>query len=138
MCRVSGFVPKSGRRVGEKTVLTRKQTELLLLINKRLNDGGVSPSFDEMKDALGLRSKSGIHRLITGLEERGFLKRLAHRARALEVVKLPEATAVRDKGERPAPPGASAGVGSGTGFSPKVIHGDFAGALPGAAVANDA
>jgi repressor LexA len=116
-------------------MLTRKQHELLMFINRRLAETGVSPSFEEMKDALGLRSKSGIHRLITGLEERGFLKRLAHRARALEVVKLPEATAVRDKVERLAPP---PGAGSGAGFSPKVIRGDFAGALPGAAVANDA
>ena len=91
MCRVSGFVPKSGRRFGEKTVLTRKQNELLLFINKRLNEAGVSPSFDEMKEALRLKSKSGIHRLITGLEERGFLRRLPHRARALQVLKLPEA-----------------------------------------------
>jgi len=75
-------------------VLTRKQNELLLFINKRLNDGGVSPSFDEMKDALRLKSKSGIHRLITGLEERGFLRRLPHRARALQVLKLPEAAAM--------------------------------------------
>ena len=94
MCRVSGFVPKSGRRSGEKTVLTRKQNELLMFINKRLNDGGVSPSFDEMKEALRLKSKSGIHRLITGLEERGFLRRLPHRARALQVLKLPEAAAM--------------------------------------------
>src|SRR6266567_2625072 len=94
MWRVSGFVPKSGRKsdrhFGEKTVLTRKQNELLMFINKRLNDGGVSPSFDEMKEALRLKSKSGIHRLITGLEERGFLRRLPHRARALEVTRLPE------------------------------------------------
>src|SRR3984885_4910081 len=94
MCRVSGFVPKSGRRSGEKTVLTRKQNELLMFINKRLNDDGVSPSFDEMKEALHLKSKSGIHRLITGLEERGFLRRLPHRARALQVVKLPESVAM--------------------------------------------
>jgi repressor LexA len=72
-------------------VLTRKQSELLLFINKRLNDAGVSPSFDEMKEALRLKSKSGIHRLITGLEERGFLRRLPHRARALQVLKLPDA-----------------------------------------------
>jgi repressor LexA len=71
-------------------MLTRKQHELLIFINQRLNDSGVCPSFDEMKDALGLRSKSGIHRLITGLEERGFIRRLPHRARALEVLKLPE------------------------------------------------
>ena len=94
MCRVSGFVPKSGRRSGEKTVLTRKQNELLMFINKRLNDDGVSPSFDEMKEALRLKSKSGIHRLITGLEERGFLRRLPHRARALQVLKLPDAAAM--------------------------------------------
>ncbi len=75
-------------------MLTRKQNELLLFINKRLNEGGVSPSFDEMKEALRLKSKSGIHRLITGLEERGFLRRLPHRARALQVLKLPEAAAM--------------------------------------------
>ena len=71
-------------------MLTRKQQELLLFIHRRVSDGGVSPSFDEMKDALGLRSKSGIHRLITGLEERGFIRRLPHRARALEVMRLPD------------------------------------------------
>lgn len=71
-------------------MLTSKQNELLLFINARLQDTGVSPSFDEMKDALNLASKSGIHRLISALEERGFLRRLAHRARALEVIKLPQ------------------------------------------------
>src|SRR5580658_9485049 len=71
-------------------MLTRKQKELLLLIRDRLDADGVPPSFDEMKDALGLRSKSGIHRLITGLEERGFIKRLPHRARALEITRMPE------------------------------------------------
>ena len=71
-------------------MLTRKQQELLLFIHDRLGKDGVSPSFDEMKDALRLKSKSGIHRLISGLEERGFIRRLAHRARALEVIKLPE------------------------------------------------
>src|SRR4026207_2050420 len=98
MCRVSGFVPKSGRKsdrhFGEKTVLTRKQNELLLFINKRLNEGGVSPSFDEMKEALRLKSKSGIHGLSAGLEERGFRPRLPHRARALQVLKLPDAAAL--------------------------------------------
>src|ERR1700750_643994 len=73
-------------------MLTRKQNELLMFIHERIKETGVSPSFDEMKDALGLKSKSGIHRLITALEERGFLRRLAHRARALEVVRLPEGT----------------------------------------------
>ena len=71
-------------------MLTKKQYLLLMFIDHRLNDTGVSPSFDEMKDALELKSKSGIHRLITGLEERGFIRRLPHRARALEVLKLPE------------------------------------------------
>lgn len=71
-------------------MLTRKQHELLLFIHERIRDTGVSPSFDEMKGALNLASKSGVHRLITALEERGFIRRLAHRARALEVIKLPE------------------------------------------------
>ena len=71
-------------------MLTQKQYQLLMFIDRRLKDTGVSPSFDEMKDALDLKSKSGIHRLITGLEERGFIRRLPHRARALEVLKLPE------------------------------------------------
>src|SRR5258707_1964882 len=72
-------------------MLTRKQLELLRYIHERLKESGVPPSFDEMKDALDLRSKSGIHRLITALEERGFIKRLPNRARALEVIKLPDA-----------------------------------------------
>jgi repressor LexA len=83
-------------------MLTSKQRELLLFIHGRLKDTGVSPSFDEMKDALDLASKSGIHRLITALEERGFLRRLAHRARALEVLKLPDSatTAAPPKGRQ--------------------------------------
>jgi len=105
-------------------MLTRKQHELLLFINRRLGESGVSPSFEEMKEALNLKSKSGIHRLISGLEERGFIKRLAHRARALEVVKLPEETAVA------APKPVERGR-----FSPTVIRGDFKSALSGAAVA---
>ena len=71
-------------------MLTRKQLQLLEFINARMARDGVPPSFDEMKDALDLRSKSGIHRLITALEERGFIRRLPHRARALEVLKMPE------------------------------------------------
>ena len=71
-------------------MLTAKQKELLLFIHTRIKEDGVSPSFDEMKGALNLASKSGIHRLITALEERGFIRRLPHRARALEVLKLPE------------------------------------------------
>jgi repressor LexA len=72
-------------------MLTAKQKELLMLIHTRVQETGVPPSFDEMKDALDLKSKSGIHRLITALEERGFIRRLAHRARALEIIKLPDA-----------------------------------------------
>src|SRR4249919_3079881 len=74
-------------------MLTRKQYELLRFINERLKEAGVPPSFDEMKDALDLRSKSGIHRLITALEERGFIRRLPNRARAIEVIKLPDSVA---------------------------------------------
>jgi repressor LexA len=74
-------------------MLTRKQHDLLVFIHQRIQETGVSPSFDEMKDALDLASKSGIHRLITALEERGFVRRLAHRARALEVLKPPQAAA---------------------------------------------
>ena len=76
-------------------MLTRKQYELLRFINERLKEAGVPPSFDEMKDALDLRSKSGIHRLITALEERGFIRRLPNRARAIEVIKLPELSPAR-------------------------------------------
>ncbi len=105
-------------------MLTKKQHELLMFINQRLNATGVSPSFDEMKDALKLRSKSGIHRLISGLEERGFIRRLPHRARALEVIKLPEEVAIPAAAEKAR-------------FSPTVIRGDFSGALPGSPVAPD-
>ncbi len=107
-------------------MLTRKQHELLTFINQRLGANGIAPSFDEMKDALNLRSKSGIHRLISGLEERGFIRRLPHRARALEVLKLPEESAA---------PGGAGGNGERAGFSPTVIRGDFSGALPGTPVA---
>lgn len=93
-------------------MLTRKQLELLNFIRERLDRDGVPPSFDEMKEALDLRSKSGIHRLITALEERGFIRRLAHRARALEIIRLPEAMEKR-------PAGSAA-----PGFAPKVIEGD--------------
>jgi repressor LexA len=95
-------------------MLTRKQFELLRFIHERLKEAGVPPSFDEMKDALDLRSKSGIHRLITALEERGFIRRLPNRARAIEVIKLPESVAQ--------------GIGSGgraRGFTPSVIEGNL-------------
>jgi len=93
-------------------MLTRKQFELLRFIHERLKESGVPPSFDEMKDALDLRSKSGIHRLITALEERGFIRRLPNRARAIEVIKLPDSVAH--------------GVGArARGFTPSVIEGNL-------------
>jgi len=77
-------------------MLTKKQKNLLMFINKKLRSSGVSPSYEEMKMSLNLKSKSGIHRLISALEERGFIKRLAHKARALEVIKLPETASAND------------------------------------------
>lgn len=100
-------------------MLTHKQMELLRFIQDRLHSDGVPPSFDEMKDALDLRSKSGIHRLITGLEERGFIRRLANRARAIEVIKLPETGQ-----QNPVPRGK---------FNPSVIEGDLGRIRPQAA-----
>lgn len=94
-------------------MLTKKQRDLLEFIQTRLQSDGVPPSFDEMKEALDLRSKSGIHRLITALEERGFIRRLAHRARAIEIVKLPDAMAEKQNGR-----------GAQPGFEPRVIDGD--------------
>jgi repressor LexA len=93
-------------------MLTRKQHELLMFIHERIKETGVSPSFDEMKEALDLASKSGIHRLITALEERGFLRRLRHRARALEVVKMPQqaTAAAPPKGRAPFRPQVVEGV----------------------------
>ena len=78
------------------SMLTKKQRNLLIFINKKIRSTGVSPSYEEMKNSLGLKSKSGIHRLISALEERGFIKRLAHKARALEVLKLPETASAND------------------------------------------
>lgn len=116
---------------GDKSdMLTRKQHELLFFIDQHLRETGVSPSFDEMKDALGLKSKSGIHRLISGLEERGFIRRLAHRARALEVLRLPGDVT---PGGVEATPGRvePANRADSPGFAPKVIRGDFRGDLRG-------
>ena len=77
-------------------MLTKKQRNLLIFINKKIRSTGISPSYDEMKNSLNLKSKSGIHRLISALEERGFIKRLPHKARALEVLKLPETASAND------------------------------------------
>lgn len=103
-------------------MLTRKQLELLTFIKARTEADGVPPSFDEMKEALDLRSKSGIHRLITALEERGFIRRLAHRARALEIIRLPEAMEKAAAGTAGAKPA----------FAPQVIRGDRVDAPRGA------
>ncbi len=104
-------------------MLTRKQSELLRFINERLKETGVPPSFDEMKEALDLRSKSGIHRLILALEERGFIRRLPNRARALEVLRLPESTTpVSARGKR---------------FSPSVIEGNLGRVWPVAPASED-
>jgi repressor LexA len=105
-------------------MLTRKQHELLTFIHGHIRQNGISPSFDEMKDALNLKSKSGIHRLITALEERGFIRRLAHRARALEVLQLPDA--VLPGGEKLAP-----------NVIPNVIQGEFSTAMSGQAPNSD-
>ena len=110
-------------------MLTRKQMDLLQFIHRRVQADGVAPSFDEMKEALDLRSKSGIHRLITALEERGFIRRLAHRARAIEIIRIPETM----DSTAPAPAG---GTTTAAAFTPRVIEGARdggarpAGALP--------
>jgi repressor LexA len=118
-------------------MLTKKQYELLMFINRRLAQDGVSPSFEEMKDALGLKSKSGIHRLISGLEERGFIRRLPHRARALEVMKRPEEMSIGEAAS-PIPDAVEEPLTGRSRFSPTVIRGDFKSALPGAPAAAEA
>ncbi len=106
-------------------MLTRKQFELLRFVHDRLKESGVPPSFDEMKDALDLRSKSGIHRLITALEERGFIRRLPNRARAIEVIKLPDSVQHGISG------------GRSRGFTPSVIEGNLGRARPASAGSDD-
>ncbi len=108
-------------------MLTPKQYELLTYIDRHLKQTGFSPSFEDMKEALQLKSKSGIHRLILALEERGFISRRPNRARALEVLRLPENAAARVSAEEP-----------GQSFSPNVIRGDFTSRIPGVRAANDA
>jgi repressor LexA len=112
-------------------MLTRKQHELLVFIDRHLKSSGVSPSFEEMKDALQLKSKSGVHRLVLALEERGFLARRHNRARAIEVLRLPDNMAPKAAPAEPMPTAAAA-------FSPNVIRGDFTGRLAGVRAANDA
>jgi len=107
-------------------MLTRKQYELLVYIDRHLKETGISPSFEEMKDALRLKSKSGIHRLISALEERGYLARRHHRARALDVLRLPDNMQARE----------TTSEGS-SGFSPNVIRGDFTQRLAGVRAASD-
>ncbi|HTW27993.1 MAG TPA: transcriptional repressor LexA [Acetobacteraceae bacterium] len=114
-------------------MLTRKQHELLVFIDQHLKATGFSPSFEEMKEALQLRSKSGIHRLISALEERGFLRRRHHRARALEVVRLPDGSTPLSAG-----PASAAPVRAEPSFAPNVIRGDFSGRLSGVRAAHEA
>ena len=98
-------------------MLTHKQHELLMFINERITEKGIPPSYDEMKEELHLRSKSGIHRLITGLEERGFIRRLPHRARAIKIMQLPENVAQKEVTENK--------TDNSIGFFPNVIQGEF-------------
>jgi repressor LexA len=107
-------------------MLTRKQLELLLFINERLKEEGVPPSFEEMKEALNLQSKSGVHRLIVALEERGFLRRMPNRARALEVLKLPDSHSPSLAAKKP------------SGFTPSVIQGNLGRVKPVAAAQDGA
>jgi repressor LexA len=107
-------------------MLTKKQHELICFINDRLADSGVSPSFEEMKDALDLKSKSGVHRLISALEERGFLRRLPNRARALEVVKMPE----RAEPKRASPPPRRAAPEPANDVVEIPLHGRIAAGVP--------
>ena len=111
-------------------MLTRKQHELLIFIDRHLRTTGFSPSFEEMKEALKLKSKSGIHRLITALEERGFLKRRAHRARALEVIRMPDSLAPK-RGVEAAAAGSAPAPAAAAPFTPNVIRGNFAAHLSG-------
>jgi repressor LexA len=113
-------------------MLTRKQYELLVYIDRHLKQTGFSPSFEEMKDALNLKSKSGIHRLISALEERGYLARRHHRARALDILRLPDNMMPKD-----APPAEAPEAEAPPSFAPNVIRGDFTQRLPGVRTASD-
>ena len=109
-------------------MLTAKQHELLMFIDRRLKDSGISPSFDEMREALDLKSKSGVHRLISALEERGFIRLLPNRARALEVVKLPETRSASVTPIRPAAPAPALSAANDTIEIP--LHGRIAAGTP--------
>jgi repressor LexA len=119
-------------------MLTRKQHELLIFINGHLKATGFSPSFEEMKDALELKSKSGIHRLISALEERGFLRRRHHRARALEVVRMPDEVSAGPSPLAAAVAGSTLEPRVEAAFAPNVIRGDFTSRLAGVRAANEA
>ena len=119
-------------------MLTKKQKNLLMFINKKLRSSGVSPSYEEMKESLNLRSKSGIHRLISALEERGFIKRLAHKARALEVVKLPETASANDIYNSFSPSVIKGGLDEdGTEKNEVAVLGKIAAGTPGEAIQNE-
>jgi repressor LexA len=120
------------QRERSPAMLTRKQYELLMYIDHHLKQTGFSPSFEEMKEALKLKSKSGIHRLISALEERGFLGRRRHRARALEVLRMPENLSGRGVSDE------ATAEATGQSFSPNVIQGDFTSRIAGVRAANDA
>jgi len=111
-------------------MLTRKQHELVCFINDRLNETGVSPSFEEMKDALDLKSKSGVHRLISALEERAFIRRLPNRARALEVLRMPERSAGKAEATPPAPPSRPALPSAANDVVEIPLHGRIAAGVP--------
>ncbi|MEY4851299.1 MAG: hypothetical protein RLZZ331_2303, partial [Pseudomonadota bacterium] len=128
--------------MGVKEMLTRKQQELLIFIDERLKSDGVSPSFEEMKEALNLKSKSGVHRLINALEERAFIRRLPNRARALEVLRLPEALKIEKPAltlvasrPAPAPPAVAMLAANDTITVP--LHGRIAAGLPVEALESD-
>jgi repressor LexA len=118
-------------------MLTRKQYELLVYIDKHLKETGFSPSFEEMKDALNLKSKSGIHRLISALEERGYLARRHHRARALDVLRLPDNMQAREVPNKAPTDADGPPAFSPPAFSPNVIRGDFTLRLPGVRAGSD-
>jgi len=121
-------------------MLTKKQKNLLLFINKKIRSSGISPSYEEMKNSLNLKSKSGIHRLISALEERGFIRKLAHKARALEVLKLPEAASANDIYNSFSPSIIKGGLDEGNNNSDNIevsVLGNIAAGTPVEAIQNE-